>query len=58
MRKFVENLQTQRVRKENGEIGRNPEEAQRVLSRSKFLLFLPLQPSLRGGRLHGKERRN
>lgn len=34
MRKFVENLQTQRVRKENGEIGRNPEEAPRVLSRS------------------------
>ena len=31
MRKFVENLQTPRVRKENGEIGRNPEEAQRVL---------------------------
>lgn len=32
MRKFVENLQTQRVRKENGEIGRNPEKALRVLS--------------------------
>lgn len=41
MHKFVENLQTQRVRKENGETGRIREEALRVLSRGNFSFSVP-----------------